>query len=71
MERKRFEVPKYLPGEALFLKEIQITQGLLIILVVAMFVFITDNLYIKYLEYLIIIWFISLWLLRTIREGYD
>lgn len=50
-----------LPGEEVLLKEVIITQGLLFILVGAIFVFVTKNLYVRLLEYVMIIWYSLLW----------
>ncbi len=64
-----YDIPNPIVGEDVFLKEVVITQGILIILIVAMFVFLTENFYIKIIEYILIIWYIVLWTLKTLRDG--
>ena len=60
-----------LPGESVFLEEIQVPQGLLIILIVALFVFITRNDYFKLLLYGLTAYFIFIWILVTVRDQID
>ena len=64
-------IKKRFPGEGVLLTEIRITQGLLFILLMALVVFITESLYLKYAEYILIIWYITIWLLKIVRDGAD
>lgn len=68
-DRDKYDIPRYIPGEDLLLKEVVITQGILFILIFAMLVFLTENLYLKFIEYILIIWYIVLWTLKTLRDG--
>lgn len=69
MVKRKFDVPNKLFGEKVLLQEVYITQGLLLILIGGMFVFISNNLYVKFMEYGLILWYLALWVLKTIREN--
>lgn len=59
---------KLFPGEIAFLTKITIPQGLLFILVVALFVFITDNQYYKILLYALVIYYLFIWMIVSMRD---
>jgi len=69
MENKKNRRP--IPGEIAFLTNIKIPQGLLFILVVALFVFITQNQYYRLLLYAIVIYYLFIWTIVTVRDLID
>lgn len=58
--------------ERFLFQEVYINQGLLLILILAMFVFISNNIYLKFTEYALIISYLFIWITKQIRgqDGY-
>lgn len=58
-------------GEEVFLTRIKVPQGLLFILVVALFVFVTENQYYRLILYALVIYYLFIWILVMVRDAFE